>query len=153
MKPRSILACVKTLSAMLVARQEHHDIQNLFRTHEWDIVKRVWNYSPLNNLSYLWNQNWFKMRKIVFFEIKVDLKSTLILRLNSWVALKIKVDFKMRQKPHFLTINCKTGRRHHAMSCLWHSIDILERFLVDKDAAYFRFSGLATVWGSCDNYK
>ena len=31
------------------------------------------------------------------------MKSRFILRLISRVALKIKVDFKMRQKPHFIT--------------------------------------------------
>ena len=46
-----------------------------------------------------------KMCKNCFF-----FKSRLISRLNSWVALKIKVDIKMRQIPRFYPTQCVKGK-------------------------------------------
>ena len=62
------------------------------------------DYSQVNNLSCLWNQGCLQNVLELFF------KSRLISRLNSWVALKIKVDIKMRQNPHFYPTQCKNGK-------------------------------------------
>ena len=47
--------------------------------------------------TFFWNQGWLQNVQ----ELKVYFKSTLNSRLTPWVAFKIKVDFKIRQKPHF----------------------------------------------------
>ena len=57
------------------------------------------DYSQVNNLSCLWNQGCIQnVQELFFFLI---FSSRLILRLNSWVALKIKVEFKMAPKRPF----------------------------------------------------
>ena len=56
------------------------------------------DYSQVNNLSCLWNQGCLQNVQELFFFI---FSSRLILRLNSWVALKIKVEIKMAPKRPF----------------------------------------------------
>ena len=108
------------------------NIHTFFRSHEWDIVKRVWNYSHLKYSSCLlkststskctktvlfWNQPWlqglihdFPLRSRLspklselYFEIKVDIHVNSEIEVDAMSCLEIKVVSKVRQNQLFLS--------------------------------------------------
>ena len=120
------------------------NIDTFFRSHEWDIVKRVWNYSHLKYSSCLlkstsiskctktvlfWNQPWlqglihdFPLRSSLspklselYFEIKVDFMSTLKYRSTPWVALKSRLSPK----------SVRTGFFYLLLKMLFYDMDKL----------------------------
>ena len=75
------------------------NVHTLFRTQEWDIVKRMWKLFTCEQLKLPLKSKLISKCARTVFEIKIDFKVDLKSRLHSWVDLKSRLILK-RAKTH-----------------------------------------------------